>query len=152
MGYNLYIGEFDVVIEAEDRCAWVTARVITLNAAPVNSSGFRSGKCWPSYTAWGESMRRAGLRDVFYPNREGSWWVDGDGVEHDCLLAHHPGARALTPAHLRRFEAALAAHRPGGWGTDKSTGIDYQRRRLEWLVWWTRWALENCEYPTFANS
>lgn len=28
----------------------------------------------------------------------------------------------------------------------------YDRRRLDWLVWWTRWALDNCKHPTFYNS
>ena len=31
-------------------------------------------------------------------------------------------------------------------------GYECHRIRLEWLAWWTRWAVENCKHPVLANS
>lgn len=64
-----------------------------------------------------------------------------------------PGAQPLTAAHLTAFEAAREQWllRPDSERLD-AEGIDWVLRRLDWLVWWTRWALEYCTYPTFANS
>lgn len=87
------------------------------------------------------------------------WWIpegkkEGEGQEG--LICRHPGAEALTEDHLVAFRTAREGwlarseeERKEGRGED---GEDYVLRRLDWLIFWTDWALKNCEYPTFANS
>jgi uncharacterized protein YaeQ len=64
------------------------------------------------------------------------------------LLRRHPGVVELLPAHHTAFvEAKLAyAQRP------EEEQEEYVTRRLEWLCWWTDWALTECDHPSFANS
>lgn len=139
MGYDLTIGEFEVVQRPEERYAQVSAKHHSEPGAPLNSSGDQSNSCSPSYAQWGAFARDVGLYDVFCEN----WRYNGEDFE--AVLSSHPGAVALTQAHLERFQAAkdLYSQRP--------EQEPYTVKRLAWLVWWTEWALKNCTYPTFAN-
>lgn len=148
--------------------------------APLDSSagaGSRKNCCMPSYSAWGEFTRRHGLYEAFAAgSREClvGWWVPEEGVELNGLIASHPGVAALTAHHLKAFiearDAYLATAEPR-WGLrawhegqeeSKKNGapwydpgdepVDYDLRRLEWLVFWTDWALEHCKFPTFENG
>lgn len=147
MGYNLYIGEAHADISLEDRWSQISVKAQSLDDAPQTSAPWEdhSNACFPSYTAWSNFCQQTGLTTVFYD-------------DYDGILASHPGCVALTEDHYNCFAAAKAT-----WGAkpankrlmangDDSDGIDYHQRRLDWLVWWTRWALDNCEYPSFANS
>lgn len=80
---------------------------------------------WPSYTAWWGFVRECGL-DALFKNE---------------LLAEHPGVCSLRAAHLKTFESV------DRWRLDR-----YDRNRLTWLIYWTRWALDNCKRPVFYNS
>ena len=107
------------------------------------------------------------------------WWYPSEGADgRPGLIERHPGAAALTTEHLVAFEearwrwaaktdeeklAAMNAEQERSVryyfaprelldSPRSSEGVDYNERRLEWLCWWTRWALENCEFPTFGNS
>ena len=194
MGYSLTIGEFEVGSYPEDRYASPGAAGASSEEAPINSSDRRDNSCDPSYTAWHDFAKEAGLFSVFYAPRcpcevctgkglrecanagKAHWWVGPDGEERVGLIESHPGAAALEPVHLQAFEEALASYkalsepRPGmaawlkgrdeererdpegkGWVMHPGEPVDYHLRRLEWLVWWTRWALENCKHPTFGN-
>lgn len=83
------------------------------------------------------------------------WWVDDEGEEHDGLL--DPRSRKcseLTEAHYRAFKKALDDYEalPEEKRAEHTEdGRNNVHRRLQWLVFWTRWALDNCEYPSFAH-
>lgn len=159
MGYNLYIGEFDVNIDYDDRYVCATVKSISSEegvelGAPLNSSDFHSNFCWPSYTAWSNFCREVGLTRVFFGgacrglSEETPLFVGASGQEHRGLIIQHPGAVALHPDHRHAFYEARQRYRTRP--TDKQD--EYVNRRLDWLVWWTDWALKNCKYPTFGNS
>jgi hypothetical protein len=133
MGYNLSIGEFRVDIDHGERWCRGAVERQEIESAPLNSSENHSNMCHPSYSAWSRFAREVGLEDVF------AW------KELGSLIEDHPGVTPLTREHLARFQAARKR-------LANTSDPVWDRRRLEWLIWWTRWALENCEYPTFANS
>lgn len=95
----------------------------------------------PSYIGWGNFMDRAGLIGTFEDKETG-------------LFREHPGTVVLTREHLGVFMASLDLypinHRAEGVGDPEIEAID--RERLEWLVWWTRYALEHCKCPAIHNS
>lgn len=136
MGFNLGIGEFCVDVFPEERDARLSVENVASDDAPGFSCESHRNWIYPSYSAWAEFARRTGLDDVFY----------GPGK----LLDMHPGTVELTQEHLDAFQAARDAYCTSH--QDIVDGVDYNVRRLDWLVWWTKWALEHCKYPTFANS
>lgn len=111
----------------------------------------------PSYTAWHDFCRQAGIFSVFYDDR-------------GHLHAGHPGCVMIAPDELTEVQMALERYRtkatlpPGfsGWGVfNKETRAwdnpdegkyDACLARLIWLEWWMRWALENCETPAIQNT
>lgn len=174
MGYTLLIGEAEADVDLEDRYARVTVAGRFLPEAPLGSGGGvneHTNSCWPSYSTWADFARRVGLHGVFFApacpaecprwapchvcNGRPVWWAGADGQERRGLLARHPGCEALEHVHLTAFREALEAWRAKP-ETERaaamSDGVDYDERRLEWLVWWTDWALLNCTHPSFANS
>ncbi len=159
MGFNLWFGEFGADVDPRNRYVCATARkpegVEWPEDAPLNSSLYRGNICHPSYTAWAKFTREVGLDDVV-----------GEGSE---LIDSHPGAAELKREDLHAFEHALERYsaRVGATVEDAEARIlasearrtecgvppsDWHLLRLRWLVFWARWCLENCEYPTFANS
>ncbi len=150
MGYNLYIGEAHASVYMEDRYARIDVEGLELPDAPKNSSDDQFNRIFPSYSVWGDFCRDVGLEMVFYAGRSpcpsGVWWKDDEGKDHDGLIVNHPGAAKLTEAHYRAFVAAQTAY--CGRGGHEECNL----KRLNWLIWWTRWALDNCEHPTFYNS
>lgn len=167
MGYNLTIGEFKVDIVHDERQAYAGAGFPEHKEwpeeAPLNSKDDQGNTIFPSYGVWSDFCKCVGLHKLFYAPRNeddsytasDSWWVGPDGDQYEGLLSQHPGAFELTGAHLTAFEGAkkryLATPEPRA-GLDISSEIDYNLRRLDWLIFWTKWALEHCEYPTFGNS
>lgn len=131
MGYNITLGELKIVHDARPgEEVWVraTAQEVRLEEAPADGSPTdHTNERWPSYTGWGEFCDDTGLHDLFY----------GD----NGLMAEHPGCVVLTSEHLAAFEAV-----------DRSKVQIHNIGRLEWLIWWTRWALDNCKVPVLANS
>ena len=139
MGYTLRIGEAVVESNLEGRSAKVVVDVTSHPDAPLNSSDDHSNQISPSYVVWGEFYRLTGLNDIFLSE----FW----GGEEYGLLYRHPGAAALTEAHWMAFRKAK-----GDYLAKQAYVDDLVIRRLDWLIWWTRWALDNCKYPTFASS
>jgi hypothetical protein len=101
----------------------------------------------PSYGAWTEFCRSAGIYGLFY-----------DDYGH--LLAGHPGCIGIdqdfadgVALALRRYRAQ-ATLPPGfeGWDYKGTPRYDYNLARLIWLDFWVRWALENCETPAIQNT
>ena len=164
MGYNLGIGEFTVETYPEDRRCRPSVGTIELSEAPLNSSDNRTNWCWPNYLTWHHFCNTVGLAEVFYCGARGSdlpsEWFDSDGVPHPGLLREHAGCEPLTEGHYEAFvDARDCYHRQSQEQNDALKKDwpdlirnDYQAKRLDWLVFWTRWALDNCKYPSFANS
>lgn len=153
MAYNLLIGEFEPVSHPEDR--QVRASVAYEDGGPRNSVGskkvHRGNAIYPGYIAWREFAERVGLEEVFFGDR---WWYEDDKWDHP-LIYTHPGAMALDGRHLEAFRQADAGQIPEAFDHGLCVApeeIDYwDAIRLRWLVYWTEWAIETCEYPTFAN-
>lgn len=152
MGFNLSIGEAFVDADLDERWCRIAVKPQEIADAPINSADDQSNCVSPSYTQWHEFCVSVGLVSVFYagkndreqPDGRHPWWKDSNGDEHEGLLYSHPGAAALTEDHYKEFFEARLRHRSGA--------EEYTGKRLDWLVWWTRWALDNCKYPTFCNS
>jgi hypothetical protein len=140
MGYNLYIGELKVTTDPEPgEHVYADLGVIRQSGedldAPVNSADHRWNEIYPSYTGWADFCRRVGLTVLFFE-------------EYDGILVQHPGAFVLTQSQLDAFESAREKFK----SVDDDRASIYDRRRLDWLCFWTKWALENCKVPVFANS
>lgn len=147
MGYNLYIGEMKVDEPDFEEGEFVYTHVgVEKNSgeeigAPINSTDNHSNEIWPSYTGWSNFCDTVGLMDVFYRQK--------NRTRETGILDNHPGCIVLCQRHVYRFEKALKEYQ-----TVKREGetVEYNYRRLEWLVFWSKWALKNCKVPAFANS
>jgi hypothetical protein len=146
MGYTIRIGQ---AVHDDDAASYGTRQLtvdeVFLCEAPSfpDDAHSQSNTRRPSYTACGEFCNATGLRDVFFS-------LNGEVA----LLAHHPGCAVLTREHSKRFHAALDAFRLIHFNAVpqfNTTDDDANLARLEWLVWWTDWALENCTLPTMMN-
>jgi len=127
MGYTIKIGEATIV----DFEGYISAGVKDEHhdCAPADGSptDFTNHR-WPSYTAWGDFARAAGLYDLFFDAEEG-------------LMREHPGRYKIEQKHV---DAILAAK------LESSDTLN--AGRLAWLQYWAKWALENCKVPTLYNS
>jgi len=109
----------------------------------------------PSYCAWSDFCTEVGLHDLFFNKETG-------------LMREHPGIQLLTEEHLTAFELALHMRSkqnklpPGSWCDPQLIGLnsnttftkdncDYHKVRLEWLIYWTKKALEG-PMPAIHNS
>lgn len=151
MGYILTIGEFKYEVDGERRFVFTGAETHETDDAPINSSESKTSCCSPSYSQWLNFSKLVGLEDVFFAGSRESeevWWIDSNGEERDGLIRNHPGTAKLDEEHLKRFKRAKDDY------IDRVDGAceEMVMRRLDWLIYWTEWALENCKYPTFANS
>lgn len=166
MGYNIHIGNAVPEVEwgdvdDEPFAKWVVERINSADVpgAPVSDDSDGNYR-YPSYGAWAEFLRFVGLHDVFL-NRETG----------EALMQRHPGIAKLTKAHVEMFDHArskYAAAHPGArpaycdcakcdiWKKDATKAHDPscspELVRLDWLCFWTRWAVENCERPAIENS
>lgn len=169
MGWDIFIGNAEPRFNPADEHGpgsfqWVVERVNREDAPTFPNdevTGNGNGR-HPSYSAWNGTLRRAGLTELFFDNYTG-------------LMGHHPGIFHILPAHVEAVEAALsrfkekhprARPRFGGGppkqfapnmvmiSDDMGEGAseeDAMLARLEWLAWWMRWAVENCERPAIYN-
>ena len=174
MGHNLYIGEARVILYMEERTARMGVEEAWVDEAPQTTTGETGNRITPGYIMWRKFCREVGLYSVFYapecPREEqhdwtnpcavcdstSLWWMP-DGEEWEGLMHNLPGAAVLTELHHTAFLEArekwltrpLEERMKLGASMD---GRDLVLARIDWLVWWTRWALDNCENPTFAND
>ena len=160
MGYNIWIGEpvVESRIEGDDFIAEWRVNIEKDNDAPYYTGDKVTGNSnlrMPSYTAWSDFCRDNKLYDIFFSN-------------YDGLLRNHPGCQRLKEIHLNAFERALELRkkndsRPAGldprYIKDDAARIpegtethDYDKVRLEWLIFWTSKALKECNDPTMYNS
>lgn len=139
MGYNFKIGEHclehvtDEQSYDDEECCRVYAIGVALPDAPKSEYNEGSNSWSPSYTGWHNFATETKLLDVFPGNRD----------QNDLsLVVDHPGWAKLDQRHLDRFREAREGLSPD----------DYNSTRLDWLIFWTDWALKNCKRPIFTNS
>lgn len=176
MGYNLYIGEAEVIVYMEERHARMGVRQVS-DGWDDTPADIQFNTISPSYPVWRNFCRETGLYSVFYAPEcpecfdkplersmrgcvhcglKSVWW-EVNGKQYEGLMKNRPGAAPLTEDHLNAFREARRAwvNKPEEYrqevGCDEE-GTDQVLRRLNWLYLWTKWALENCKNPTFAND
>lgn len=160
MGYLLRIGE--AVIDAVDQeCPpCITVGQLSVEGTPAhtdcgNPSEDRSNCILPGYNGWSDFASRRNLRVLFWGGAQASCpdggpWTGPDGGRYAPLMPSHPGAGRLYPAHLAAFRQArelVPATRHHGAFLQRTDIL-----QLDWLIWWTDWALKNCKCPVLANS
>ncbi|HDR9081275.1 TPA: hypothetical protein QDA98_003885 [Burkholderia vietnamiensis] len=138
MGYNFTIGNAEageLMCEEGEYTVPLTVPGLEHDDAPRDDSPtFGTNQRWPSYSGWNEFCRLTGLHAMFYDEDVG-------------LIRRHPGVFELTPDHIAEIRAAHAKLKNG----DPEVYAE-QRGRMEWLEYWTQWALRNCERPAFKNT
>ena len=158
MGYTLRIGNAYMDFDKEYNYLKIDAEAKTLPNAPAfGEPTDNSNSRWPSYTAWHDFTKFAGLYDLFF-NKERE--------DPECLLKEHPGYTVITKEHQKeinrlyklfyiKYPNCKAGFSPNAtdfaddpnWPIENSYAV-----RFEWLKFWIDWALENCEIPIFYNS
>jgi len=178
MGYDLKIGEAKII--HCDEMVSIDCDIVRLDNAPAYGEPTdRENQRWPGYGSWAKAMEALGLTDVMFNERNGG---DGsfewDGETRYPLIGIHPGVMPITKEHVAYIEDRIVsyksshpAHRaeypppkPGAEPIDV-TGTLYRDEdyvdapeydgwlcRGEWLLFWTRWAVENCDHPVFVNT
>ena len=177
MGYTLKIGE--ARIDHDEDCVRINCDIVKRDDAPVHDDPTDyENQRWPSYSAWANSMKTLGLMDVMFNQRNGGKGeFEWKGVSRSPLLEDHPGAMPITIEHVEYVEDALRRYREKhpdhkacypppkpdakpipGLGLYRDCDIsddprfDHYLCRGEWLAYWLRWAIDNCEKPVFVNS
>ena len=161
MGYTIKIGNAKPDFSKED--GRLSARWVVENANNENAPTFpndemtgNSNTRSPSYSAWYNFCKDAGIYDHFYDDR--GWLIGG-----------HPGCILITEEHLKIVGDARATResmvtKPAGfcgfpvmnqetekWEYPDDGKYDATLARLIWLDWWLKWAFANCETPAIEN-
>jgi hypothetical protein len=166
MGYNLIIGNAILKYDNADLRVWIEAEGAESPEAPdddpfVGKANSRS----PSYTAWHDFCREAGIHELFY----GQGWDRGLRSYRQCsdhfhrktpLLKKCPGVQPISHDDLEyvmasriKREQSNGGKPPGFWEDDGAdNGTDPTLARLLWLEFWMGWALTNCPMPIIQNS
>ncbi len=150
MGYNIHIGnaELDPDVDEYDTQYRVTVAAMSHAEAPCAPGDTNPGQNirWPSYAAWADFARFVGLYELLLDRKS----------DEPALMAEHPGCAVLRKRHVERIELALKHLKdafPDAVASFQSERErDYQLARLEWLAWWSRWAIEHCKLPAIYNS
>lgn len=146
MGYTHRIGEACFGLEMSERRARIEVDTVHLDG---DANWFCSG-----YNEWTDFTRRTGLHRVFFGQMSCEydhyrpWWIDDEGKGHNDLIYTTQYAAPLTEAHYRAFAKAKEAYPE--WPTTDVRKEDMAK--LDFLIKWTRWALDNCDYPTYYND
>ncbi len=161
MGYNLSIGEAEIeydIYEDDHRESLVRVGVKSErhdDAPAFGEPTDYTNARWPSYTQWHEFCKLTQLKDVFYQGND--------------FCGGHPGVFPITKNFQHLLHLALKAHKmrypktvasyereseitENGSYTENDFMADGCMCRLEWLIYWTDWALENCDKPVFCNT
>jgi hypothetical protein len=176
MGYTLRIGEAEIRwnVDSVD----ITVADVRLVDAPAHGdpTDFTNTR-WPSYSSWIEFCRKLGIVELMFDERYGvSGEFEWNGKHYPALLVHHPGCAPISAAHAEYLEAKVDAYKaqfpehraeypPPKPDASPLVGNIYRENdyvddprydgalcRAEWLLFWLRWALDNCQRPVFVNS
>jgi hypothetical protein len=143
MGYEIYIGEWDLNAKPEEEgaCARTVEHIELPNAPAFDGDDSGHSNCRrPSYSTWHDFGRASGLGGLFHGT--------------NGLFAEHPGTVRLTKQHARIVRTALKAYRakhPTATPRFCASTADAHLARLEWLAWWIDWALATCKIPAIHN-
>lgn len=170
MGYNLIIGEAKV--NWEPYYISITCDVIRRDDAPAyDEPTDYENQRWPSYSSWGNFCRNLDIEDMMFKQ-------DWHEEEIAPLISNHPGASPITKEHIEHLEKKLKEYKekfpthiaqypppkkgakPLWEGSDmyknedlvEDPKYDGNLCRAEWLLYWLKWAVENCKKPVFVNS
>lgn len=149
MGYNIYIGNAVPEFDKSD-FPYLSARWSVEHAEHPDAPDFSADGCpskntnarFPSYGAWDDFTKWAGIHAMFYDEDEG-------------FFRPHPGCCGITISQVEEVESMLrhkksVATLPAGFSEDGTK--DHNLARLMWLAFWMRWAVDNCETPAIFNS
>lgn len=123
LGFNLSIGELTHYID-EGGIKRTTVKKVKHPKAPRDGVPTDgTNQRWPSYTGWGS-------------------FCDFIEVSDNYFIPSHPGYKKID----KRFKKVVdLAYKLKGQNSDHDP-------RLEWLKYWTDWAIENCENPVLHNT
>jgi hypothetical protein len=116
---------------------WASVGPIKMPDAPANQYAPHENLRAPSYAGWADFAEASGLEVIFFGEKTG-------------LMREHPGTVRLTSAHLLAFQAAFVGMRLR-CSVQPTKENKYHLDRLDWLVYWTRYALEHCRCPAIHN-
>lgn len=166
MGYTLTIGNAALRYDAGDFHLAITAERASHPEAPDHCRFTGKGNSRsPSYTAWSEFCKEAGIHELFY----GQGWdrqmrgytsCTDDFHRETPLLASHPGCQPLCKGDYEFVRQARLKREQTNGGLcpgfrddeDIDNGTDHVLARLLWLEFWIGWALENCQIPIIENT
>ena len=162
MGYSLTIGEavFDVdevgddewTENVQDEYIRVTAESVRRDDAPAfDEPTDYTNERWPSYSAWFDFCEQVDLLPAIFS-------MDDNDNCTGSLRGGHPGFFPITKAFKAAVDEAYDNWKER-YPNVVASYADYETHpengamcRLEWLKYWTDWALENCKMPIFANT
>lgn len=147
MGYTFRIGE-EVKVKEDDNSTSLDVNIVENAECPTFIDSLQTNERLPSYSQWEDFCFAVGLHKVFFNRKTG-------------ILQSHPGTFLLTETELREFRKArrlFKANHPDaklvllGDDEEAQPTENWILNRLEWLCFWTEWALIYCKKPTFYNS
>lgn len=159
MSYDIYIGNAEVEYQESvndfelDEYRYevrVSVKRIELDNAPIFENDEMTGNGnsrHPGYVQWSTALEHAGILDLFFNDDTG-------------LMRKHPGCFPIVKSDVDAVKSALeqykklypdATPRFGTW-ENPGKAEDAVLARLEWLVFWMDWAVNNCERPAITNS
>lgn len=149
MGMSITIGNAQPVTQRDgERVFEWTIDDVTVATAPTwedqDPARFQANWMCNGYGEWEAFVVAVGLLDLLTQNglKRG---VQGDLCSPDQLTPV-----PLLPRHVATIQQAVARWRrkhPDAVGRYGTTQVDGWTARLEWLLWWSEWALANCEHP-----
>jgi len=154
MGYSLIIGEAKVESYEEDgleALCHITAEGVHLDDAPAfGEPTDHTNQRWPSYTQWYDFCEKADILPALYE-------CDEYGNVTGSLRGGHPGAFPINKEFKEEIDTAYNRIKMQAKTLDPDadifdTDLGGMWARIQWLKFWTDWALENCEHPVLVNS
>lgn len=152
MAFLLKIGEAKLRWQA-DEGVWVDVAEVSHPDAPAfGEPTDYSNTRMPGYRQWNDSIQDLGLQELMMGDcmKVGDDWLLP-------LMPSHPGVAPITKGHVdyvaQKIEEYKQKH-PNAVADAPSRNPDGDMVlcRGEWMLYWMRWAVENCEKPTFYNS